>query len=56
MQAAPKSWERPLADLQQGQGCHFYDCKALDSTNNAREPENRFSTRAFKKEYSLLTP
>ena len=56
MQAALKSWERPLADLQQGQECQFYDCKALDSTNNPRDPENRFSTRAFKKEYSLLTP
>ena len=46
MQAALKSWERPLADFQQGQGCQFYDCKALDSTNNPREPGNRFSTAA----------
>ena len=37
-------------------GCQFYDCKALDSTNNPRQQGNRFSTRAFRKEYSLLTP
>ena len=42
-------------DLQQRHGCQFYDCKALDSTNQS-EQGNRFSTRVFKKEAPVRWP